>query len=55
MPNNPLHSVRSRIALCSLLLTAVMCALSSCNTTEGVGKDIKTAGRGIEKAASDAK
>ena len=30
-------------------------ALTACNATEGVGKDIKTAGHGIEKAASHAK
>ncbi len=30
-------------------------ALQACNTTEGVGKDIKAAGAGIEDAAKDAK
>ncbi len=30
-------------------------ALSGCNTTEGVGKDIKAAGNGIENAADKAK
>jgi predicted small secreted protein len=30
-------------------------SLSGCNTTEGVGKDIKSAGKGIEEAAQDAK
>lgn len=30
-------------------------ALSGCNTTEGVGKDIKAAGKGIENAADKAK
>lgn len=30
-------------------------SLTGCNTTEGVGKDIKAAGKGIEGAAQDAK
>lgn len=34
---------------------AVAIVLSACNTTEGVGKDIKSLGKGIEETASDAK
>jgi predicted small secreted protein len=50
------HSSRSGAAAVIVALTAALaCALSACNTTEGVGKDIKAAGSGIEKAASDAK
>lgn len=30
-------------------------ALQACNTTEGLGKDIKSTGAGLEEAASDAK
>ncbi len=30
-------------------------ALSACNTVEGVGKDIKSAGKTIEKAADNTK
>lgn len=33
----------------------LMTLLVGCNTTEGVGKDIKSAGKGIEEAAQDAK
>ncbi len=29
--------------------------LSACNTTEGVGKDVKSLGKGVEGAAQDAK
>lgn len=29
--------------------------LASCNTTEGVGKDVKSLGKGIEETAQDAK
>lgn len=29
--------------------------LPGCNTTEGIGKDVKSAGAGIEDAAQDAK
>ncbi|HLO41467.1 MAG TPA: entericidin A/B family lipoprotein [Phycisphaerales bacterium] len=39
--------------LAGIALTAL--ALQACNTTEGVGKDIKAAGEGIEEAADDAK
>lgn len=34
---------------------AMLTTLSACNTTEGVGRDVKAAGRGIENAASSAK
>ena len=39
----------------SLVFVAVTLSVAACNTTEGVGKDIKAAGKGIENAASDAK
>ena len=45
----------------SLVLFAIMAlltgvgSLAACNTTEGVGKDIKAAGNGIENAAEKAK
>jgi predicted small secreted protein len=35
---------------------AIVCLLlAACNTTEGVGKDIESAGEGIKEAAQDAK
>ncbi len=50
--------VRTRVvALAALILSFNVLGLlsSGCNTTEGVGKDIKAAGKGIENAAQDAK
>lgn len=51
------HADRRRIMILAAALTALAgsMALQACNTTEGVGKDIKSAGKGIEEAASDAK
>lgn len=43
----------SRAAVCVPLALGLFAA--GCNTTEGVGRDIKSAGKGIEEAASDAK
>ena len=40
---------RKLVALLSL--TAMVLALSACNTVEGVGKDVKATGQAIEKAA----
>lgn len=39
-----------------LIMTALIGALAvtACNTTEGVGKDVKAAGRSLEDAAHDA-
>lgn len=37
--------------IAAALVTAAL-ALSACNTTEGAGKDIKAAGKGIEDAAA---
>ena len=41
------------LVLAAALVTSA--ALSACNTTEGAGKDLKSVGKGIEEAASDAK
>ena len=47
---------RSMVSLgLSLAFVAATLGVAACNTTEGVGKDIKAAGKGIENAASDAK
>lgn len=40
-------------AAASLALGVLM--LEACNTTEGVGKDVKSLGSGIEETAQDAK
>ena len=47
-------SWKKRLAA-ALVLAAFSTALVACNTTEGVGKDIKSAGKGIEETAQDAK
>jgi entericidin B len=38
-----------------LAITLVSLGLPACNTTEGVGKDVKSAGNAIEDSADDAK
>lgn len=38
-----------------VIMAAFVLALSACNTIEGMGKDIKQAGNGIEKAADRSK
>lgn len=46
------------MALAAAVLSAAGCmlvTLSACNTTEGVGKDIESAGEGLKEAAQDAK
>lgn len=46
----------ARTAIAAAIVGALLAtALGACNTTEGVGKDIKAAGNGIEDAARDAK
>jgi len=41
--------MRKSLLVASLLAPAVL--LSACNTTKGVGQDIKSVGKTIEKAA----
>ncbi len=43
-----------RIIVASAVAVSVL-ALNACNTTEGVGKDIKSAGKGLEEAAQENK
>ena len=38
-----------------LALAMVAAAVAGCNTVEGLGKDVKAAGGGIEKAAEKTK
>ncbi|MFT3786320.1 MAG: entericidin A/B family lipoprotein [Tepidisphaeraceae bacterium] len=42
-------------ALSVLVLMSIGLGAIGCNTTEGVGKDMKDAGEGIRDAARDAK
>lgn len=46
---------RASLLCTAVLLTGSTFALTGCNTTEGVGKDIKAAGGALEDAADDAK
>ena len=49
-------TVKAGRGAAAVLALAVLAALlTACNTTEGVGKDIKSAGEGIEDTARDAK
>jgi predicted small secreted protein len=43
-----LHKIAAILALAGLAL-----GLAACNTVEGVGKDVKATGQGIENAAKD--
>lgn len=45
--------MKRALILTTLALTAL--SLCACNTVEGVGKDIKSAGKAIEKSAEGAK
>lgn len=38
-----------RVIACLTLLTIATLSLSACNTVDGVGKDLETAGRSIQK------
>lgn len=40
-----------RSAVCVLAIALTGSLLSGCNTAEGVGKDIKSAGKALEEAA----
>jgi predicted small secreted protein len=45
-----------KLSVALLLATlAQAMLLSACNTTEGVGKDVKSAGKAVENTARDAK
>lgn len=46
---------RSQWVLLGCLYAFVLVMLTACNTTEGIGKDVKSVGKGVEEAASDAK
>lgn len=47
--------ISPRFAVLALVAAAVSTMLTGCNTTEGVGKDVKSLGKGIEETAQDAK
>lgn len=56
--SRPYASRTLSLIAAAMTVTAVAAALGSlggCNTTEGVGKDIESAGAGLKEAAQDAK
>ncbi len=52
MKNLTKHLGRLATVTAALLLSISSVALTACNTTEGVGKDIEAAGEGIQDAAN---
>lgn len=44
-----------RAPLLLALLAGACWALAACNTTEGLGRDVKSLGKGVEETAQDAK
>lgn len=55
MSRRDLSTMAGRGVAAVLALAVAAVVLTACNTTEGVGKDIKSAGEGIEDTARDAK
>ncbi len=49
------RTTRSKRLVAAFVLAAVTAALAACNTTEGVGKDLKSTGKGIEETARENK
>jgi predicted small secreted protein len=41
----------ARIALCALVLSGAVSVLSACNTMEGAGQDMSSAGHAISNSA----
>ncbi len=46
---------KSFVPFAAALIAVATLSLAGCNTTAGVGKDIKSTGKAIENAAEDAK
>lgn len=49
------RGVRLPLLLTLVALITASVVLAGCNTVEGVGKDVQSAGKGIEKGAKDVK
>lgn len=47
----------SRVRKISVLVASICCCmvLSACNTTEGVGRDVESLGKGVKETAQDNK
>ena len=48
-------SMKSTTTLLAILATVFSLSLAACNTVEGVGEDIGSAGNAIDEAAEDSK
>lgn len=49
------ENTQARRAAVALALVVGLGALSACNTTEGLGKDMESAGEAVSETARDAK
>lgn len=51
------HVCRPRLlrGILALSFLTAAWALAACNTTEGLGRDVKSLGKGVEETAHDAK
>ena len=47
-------SLKRGIALCAAA-TVIVLGFAACNTVAGVGKDVKSTGKAVERTAEDAK
>ena len=45
----------TRTPVIALVITTIMLALSACNTTAGIGRDVASVGHATTDAAEDAK
>jgi predicted small secreted protein len=46
---------KTLVPVATAVLAALTLSLAACNTTEGVGKDVKSAGKAIQDTANDAR
>ncbi len=53
--NMRVSSMKSTTTLLAILATVFSLSLAACNTVEGVGEDVRSAGDAIDDAAEDAK
>ncbi len=51
-PTSP-NTRRISLAFALLAVALGVSTLGACNTTKGVGRDVQSAGRGVERAATD--
>ncbi len=53
--SNTLSTRKPLLVFAAVAVAALAAVQQGCNTTEGVGKDLESAGEGISDAARDAK